>query len=372
MRKSIGILVNSNGKNGICKLAALMANDLADENTEVTIHIPIMPYYLYYIKIFKKPVYYCLKLVPFYLKKYFSDRTFGFYDILSKDKVSRGLIKTKYFLISINKRVLSQHSILILNGIGDVVAYENKFPQVNQVYLVNQIEEEYHGAKYIRFYENIRKGFKGLILTHCEFMKRKFSHYIEDIRVVPNPISPQLWKHRNSFSYSTPRKDILFYIKGNNIIKDGIKTLEKTIAIRPETSITLFARSLPDDEIIRSVCAKLKAELLIDLNESDVIEQYLNHSFLFYPNRFEDFGMPPVEGLACGCLPVLRPDTGAADMYAVNNFNSIHLTDDDDLNAANIVEYLNNPEEIVKLRKNAPKNIDSFSPENYGKRILNI
>ena len=80
--------------------------------------------------------------------------------------------------------------------------------------------------------------------------------------------------------------------------------------------------------------------------------------------------MPPVEGLACGCVPILRPNIGAADMYAVDNFNSIYLTDNINDDAYKIVNILKNKEKIYELRNNSSKNIDQFNPENYGQRIL--
>ena len=98
---------------------------------------------------------------------------------------------------------------------------------------------------------------------------------------------------------------------------------------------------------------------------------YLEHTFLLYPNRYEDFGMPPVEALACGCIPILNPTTGAADMYSVNNFNSIHLTYNSKIDAQTINSKLENTEEIYNLRRNSSKNINQFQPKDYGLKILN-
>ena len=81
--------------------------------------------------------------------------------------------------------------------------------------------------------------------------------------------------------------------------------------------------------------------------------------------------MPPVEALACGCIPILNPKTGAADMYSENNFNSIHLTYDVRIDVKNILSKLENNQELIKLRKNAVKNIKQFNPKNYGAKILN-
>ena len=57
-------------------------------------------------------------------------------------------------------------------------------------------------------------------------------------------------------------------------------------------------------------------------------------------------------------------------MYAVDDFNSIYLTDNINDDAYKIVNILKNEEKIYELRSNSPKNIDQFDPKNYGKKIL--
>ena len=55
--KKIGILVTTNTFGGIAKLSAMMANDIANGKNKVTIFIPIIPFYTYYVNIFKRPIY---------------------------------------------------------------------------------------------------------------------------------------------------------------------------------------------------------------------------------------------------------------------------------------------------------------------------
>ena len=81
--------------------------------------------------------------------------------------------------------------------------------------------------------------------------------------------------------------------------------------------------------------------------------------------------MPPLESLACGCIPVLRPNVGAANMYSINNYNSIHLSNNHKQVATKIINLLNNNKKLLKIRKNTSKNLTRFSPKNYGNKILN-
>ena len=40
-KKKVGILLTNNEKGGIGKLSVMMANDIGDQNTEVTLHQPM-------------------------------------------------------------------------------------------------------------------------------------------------------------------------------------------------------------------------------------------------------------------------------------------------------------------------------------------
>jgi glycosyltransferase involved in cell wall biosynthesis len=366
--EKIAILITSNTYGGISKLSAMMANDLANKKCKVTIFIPILPYYIFYFKIFKKPFFYIFKLIPEYLKKWLRSNKFCFEDILSKKKLNSNFIEIKFFIIKINEAELKKFSCLILNGISDVFEYKN-INIKKKIYLINQIEEIHNGYK--KKFENIRKSFKGEMVTHCDFMKKKLSNHLSSVRVVPNPISKEIWKYKNSFNPLVKRKDILIYWKNDHIYNQINEILKIILSKRPETIISLFARSLFGNKKIKELKNKFNLDIFFDQNEKQVAKLYLNHSFLLYPNQYEDFGMPPVEALACGCIPVLKKNTGAASMYSINNFNSLHLTNNKILDTNIIIQKLNNFNELKRLRKNACKNIDQFNPSNYGNKILN-
>ena len=72
---------------------------------------------------------------------------------------------------------------------------------------------------------------------------------------------------------------------------------------------SLELQYLQDHSIVKKskvLAKKFKLNILFDQDEEQVAKLYLNHTFLLYPNTYEDFGMPPVEALACGCIPVQR------------------------------------------------------------------
>ena len=368
-KKKIGILVTSNSFGGIAKLSAMMANDLSKQNNIVNIYIPILPYYTFYIKIFKKPFIWIRLFFIRYLKKYFFYKKFCFEHILIKKNIDSGLINIKFIFTTIKKNELDRLDCLILNGIGDIKEYQDS--QIKKkIYLVNQIEEIY-SKKQKKIYEKLRKNFKGDVVTHCNFMQMKLSNQVKNIRVVPNPISHGIWKYRNKININKKRNDILVYIKNDRIYDDAYNFLKKINELSDKLKITIIAREDNGSEKAKLLSKNINAKLFLDLNENSLARLYLNHSFLLYPNRYEDFGMPPVEALACGCVPILNPKTGAASMYSKNNFNSIHLTYNTLFDVKNVLDKLENKNKLLQLRKNSNINLDQFNPDNYGIKIIN-
>ena len=365
--KKIGILLTNYTRGGIAKLCAMMANDIANKKNEVTIFIPILPYYTYYFKIFKRPFFWIFRLAPNYFKGWILNPNFTFNEILDQKKIKSRKIQIKHFLIKLSNKDLYFLDTIILNGIGDVYEYQFS-PVPNKIYLVNQLEEVVSGHK--KLFQKLRKNFKGKVITHCNYMKKKLSSHVKDLKIVPNPISKYLMKFKNSKKIFKKRKDLLIYWKNDNFIKETESILNEITKLNSNIKITIFARSLFGNDKVKNLTKKFSAKLVLNANEKIVANLYLSHEFLLYPNTYEDFGMPPLESLACGCIPIQRPNVGAADMYSINNYNSIHINNNHKKLAKKILYLLNNKREILKLRNNAIKNLDKFSSINYGKKIL--
>jgi cyclic lactone autoinducer peptide len=378
MRKiSVGILVNQNSYNGIAKLSAMMANDLANKNCNVIIYAPVFPYYFYYFKIFKNiksyifwvKYFFLIPLFNFFLKK----KIFAMKDILNKKKLYKNFIKIEFYYLKISKKKIQNLDHLIINGIGDIIQYANVIEQKKITYLVNQIEERYHGSKYKKLYEKIRRNFKGNTITHCDFMKNKMLSYKKNVKIVINPISKGIWKFRKAQNAGIKRRDILIYWKNDSIFSSVNNFIEEIVERRKKIKITIFARgSSFENKKLNYLKNKFNIRCLYNLNEREIVNIYRDHKFLFYPNTYEDFGMPPVEGLSCGCIPILRANVGAASMYAVNNFNSIYLSNNMHITCKKILNILDNNKKLMRLSKNAKKNLNQFSPLKYGNKILNL
>jgi glycosyltransferase involved in cell wall biosynthesis len=206
------------------------------------------------------------------------------------------------------------------------------------------------------------------MLTISPFTARQLAKDNLDLRVVPNPVSPQTFGKRLTFDPQASRRDLVLFWKGGAGLAEGIETIRALREQRPATTVTVWCRPPAHMKIARA--ALPRAEIIGDLSESDLCDLFLGHSLLLFPYTYEGFGMPPVEALACGCIPILRPDVGAAELYARDGFNSIFLNRSPGDLARRISSVLDNPDVLPFMRVNAPNSITPFNPEGYGQRLL--
>ena len=112
------------------------------------------------------------------------------------------------------------------------------------------------------------------------------------------------------------------------------------------------------------------ANTVVNVTENELCGLYLTHSFLLFPYVYEGFGMPPIEGLACGCIPLLLPGVGAAEMYAQDGKNAIFVDGSIQEVAERISRLLSDLKTLESMRRFAPESIGQFDPEGYGRRLL--
>jgi len=193
---------------------------------------------------------------------------------------------------------------------------------------------------------------------------RKVSDHIPEPPVVSSAIAPAIWKNRFNSDQAIRGKDILFHYgvgpnKGGNKGVEIIKVLRK---IRPETQVTVWSiDNIPD---------LVNVTVVKQLSETQLCDLYLTHKMLLFPSTLEGFGMPPAEGLACGCIPILYPGVGGADIYARDGENAVFIQDNIEQSAGKIADLLDDSQKLRKMRNKALVSVEPFNPDGYGVRLL--
>lgn len=369
---SVGIVLPSNNKGGPQKLAALAARDLAQKGHWVTIFVPVLPYSYYMISLKPRPVRW-LNIVRPFIKDWVRNRRFAFHELLDEG-LGRDRITVRFVGRVVGKNDLNKTDYLIVNTIAQVAEYRHRFPQEKQIYLLHHPEENDHG--YQDTFRELRLNFKGTIVTISPFTAREIGDHVSNPSVVLNPISQNVWDQRSTLNIDSPRLDILLFWKNWRCGPEGAEIVKILLSLRPATSVTVWSRGIGTKEIVQDMLPGVR--IVENLTEDELCDLYLAHSMLLFPSTYEGFGMPPVEALACGCVPILHPGVGAAEVYARDGENSIFLERNPDGYtfvkktdvSQRIAKILDDSERLLAMRRCASESVEPFNPEGYGQRLL--
>ena len=359
---NIGIIVPSNNRAGPQKLAALGAIDLSTHGHRVYLFIPRLPYFYYFVTLRRDPVQW-IRLVRHYVRGYMRDRSFSFQDILnaSKSSISKNIHIKNVWRTPARREMKGLDAVWVMT-IAQVVELESRYPQEKTIYQIHHPEEIVH--YHAQTFQGIRAHFKGNIIAISPRTADSVSDHIGKPPVVPDVISTLFWEKRNQSEEAKRDKDILFHFslgqhKGGDMGEKLIKAIRK---LRPGTTVTVWTRDAPPVSISDPV--------IKDISENNLLNRYLSHKLLLFPSIMEGFGMPPVEAMACGCLPILWPGVGASDLYAEDNRTAVLIDQNIDVTARKIVVLLDDMNRLKQMQTDAYRAIEPFSPHGYGMRIL--
>lgn len=96
---------------------------------------------------------------------------------------------------------------------------------------------------------------------------------------------------------------------------------------------------------------------------------YSSSTVLLYPSRYEGFGLPPLEGMACGC-PSVTTDVGAVTEYASQGRDAIIVRPGDvERMADSMAQILEHPELRGQLSEEGLKTAQRWSLERVAPRF---
>ena len=362
--KPVSIVLPANILGGPQKISAIAAIDLARNGHEVTIFLPILPYYYYNVVLGKRLLSWVRHVYRF-AKNWALVRRFCCQELLEESGVG-DRISVRFVARTASKNQLRAFDRLIVHSIAQIHEYQEKFPQERQIYLLWHPEEDIHGHKMI--FRSIRTSFKGKIVVSSRFTGDEVSDHISLPALVPGPISHLIWGQRDNINLENPRRDVLLFWKDLQSGLAGGEILQMLLETRPNTTISVWCRGDGSRKLAEQALPGV--DIVEASSEQELCALYLDHSMLLFPSLYEGLGVPPIEALACGCIPILHPDVGAAEMYAKDGENTVHLGESPAKIAQRIASVLEDAEALRSMRVAAPKSIDAFDPNGYSTRLL--
>ncbi|MEK6948000.1 MAG: glycosyltransferase family 4 protein [Nanoarchaeota archaeon] len=217
---------------------------------------------------------------------------------------------------------------------------------VNSVYTKNRAEQIYN-IKPVVCYPTINSIFKPLSKRSCEYVLKKYNinkkFIISHGRLIPDKRYELLVESLEYFK----DKDFLIVFSGKIDDFYRLELINIAKKLKVENNIK-FLGFIPDDD-------------LVALN--NLAEVFA------YPSVKEDFGIVPVEAMACGC-PVVAWDDGAGPSeIIINNVNGLLAKPYDLKDFASKIELILNSGFKVKNKSKIVKSTDRFSRSNCSKML---
>lgn len=196
-----------------------------------------------------------------------------------------------------------------------------------------------------------------------------------DATVIGNPYRNHLFR---ILPQANRNKDFVFMgrlvsDKGADI---AIKALHELKATEPNHHLTLtIIGSGPEQPKLESLVNELDMRNQVTftgaLSGEDLVTRLNQHRFLLVPSTWEEpFGNVALEGMACGCLPIVSDGGGLPD--AVGKAGLVVARGNARSLAAGIQNILNHPELEQQLREAASAHLEMHHPQNVSAQYLKV
>lgn len=202
------------------------------------------------------------------------------------------------------------------------------------------------------------------IITSSDYSRRRmlelFDVAPERLTTVPLPVDPKFYEGQVdrarlegagvegpyvlSVGTLQPRKNIEGAIAGYELMRDAGGAQVKLVIVG--------ARGWRDDELMRRVSSSVYAGDIVvagRVDDATLVDLYRAAECLVFPSRYEGFGYPPLEAMACGTPVVSTDNTSIAE--AIGDAAEVIDPDDPGSIAEAIDRVLTDPDRARRLRE---------------------
>lgn len=98
------------------------------------------------------------------------------------------------------------------------------------------------------------------------------------------------------------------FLKRNNIYRKGIETFVKAAKYAPDLRFVVIGKPMDDSIVYLKSISTRNVEFTGFVSDKELIQWYQKATVICQLSYYEAFGMAPVEGIACGCIPVVTKE----------------------------------------------------------------
>lgn len=227
---------------------------------------------------------------------------------------------------------------------------------------------------YTRLILNSLNIYKPEVITVSEFSKSEILKYTKipenKITVSYNGYDTEKFK-LNGVSPSLGQSDKYLLYVGNikphknlNLIVEAFRILKNETQLNPKLKIVGKKDGfIMGDDTVATNITKYNLDDNIQftgkINDKELVEIYQHASFLIFPSKYEGFGLPPLEAMACGCPSIVSDISVFRELYQQSVLYT-PLEDPRQL-ANNIQDALSNNQKLDTLKSSFPTILEKYS-----------
>jgi glycosyltransferase involved in cell wall biosynthesis len=253
------------------------------------------------------------------------------YGVLGLRKLGLPVVTTVHHPLTIDRRASLNRDLSLRDAIGTMTFY----PSTMQSFVARRLDGLFTSSK-----------------ASVRAIGRDFGVRPERIRMVANGVDTEFF-HPDPDVARHPAEILCVGRAGDP--NKGVATLIEALARLPQPlSLTLVDTDHPD-HVARTIARKLgcaeRLEITGQLESTELVRRYQQASLVVIPSRYEGFGLPAVEAMACG-TPVVASAVGALpEVVGLTGGGVLVPPGDPDALAQSIADLMARPETRSQLGK---------------------